>query len=497
MKEKFNTFVKENYSDLSGIAIGRPIFESEINNDHEIRIPIKTLTRHGLVTGSTGTGKSRVIQFIIEKLNEEGISVFLSDIKGDMSGFCVEGDAEKVAKRSEKLQYNFSAKKYITNYWGSGDGLIKFRVSLDDIDFIILSKLLELNATQESHLGAVYRFAKDKNIIIQNLKDLSDVLSYLIKNPDKNIGSNKASLGVIHRKIGNLEYNNFSNFFGRPAFEARDFLSGDINILWLQNYQKKKYNTGNLVSFFLYKIYSELPEIGDVDKPKLVVFIDEAHQIFDDANESLVDLMVSILKQIRSKGVGIVFNTQSADDMPERILEQLGFKIQFALRAFSQKELQDIKGVMNSFPESDFYDLKEDVKSLESGVAFVSVLNNSGALLSPVKTMIYPPASLMDAPDNKKLQESSQNILINKYNKELINESVNLSSPLDNISISRGDKWQMNRYIERKEDQKVKRAVRKRNRDIKKFMYLVIAILGISAFIFFLFLIYRVLEKLN
>lgn len=497
MKEKFNKFLEENYSDLSGIAIGRPIFESEINNDHEIRIPIKTLTKHGLVTGSTGTGKSRVIQLIIEKLQEEEISVFLSDIKGDMSGFCVEGDMQKVEKRAVKMRYNVVVKKFKTNYWGSGDGLIDFRISLTDIDFVILAKLLELNSTQESHLGSIYRFAKEKNIIIQNLKDLSDVLSYLIKNPDKNIGSSKASLGVIHRKIGNLEYGNLDNFFGRPAFEVEDFLLEDINILWLQNYQKKKYNTGNLVSFFLYRLYSELPEVGDVEKPKLVVFIDEAHQIFDDANESLVDLMVLILKQIRSKGVGIVFNTQSADDIPERILEQLGFKIQFALRAFSQKELQDIKGAMNSFPESNIYDLKEEVKSLESGVAFVSLLNDSGALLPPVKTMIYPPASLMDAPQSKNLQISSRNDLIDKYNKEFINESVNLGSPLDNISVSRGGKWQMSRYIERKEEQKVKRAVRKRNRDIKKFMYLVIAILGISAFIFFLFLIYRVLEKLN
>ena len=489
--------MEDNYKNLTGISIGRPVLDDEINNEYEINIPIETFTRHGLVTGSTGTGKSRVIQLIIEKLNSNKIPVFLSDIKGDMSGFSILGDAEKVSKRAEKLDYNFSSQKYKTNYWGSYNGLIKFRISLDDIDFLILAKLLELNATQESHLGAVYRFAKDKKIKIQNLKDLSDIIAYLIKYPEKNIGSNKASLSVIHRKIGNLEYNNFNNFFGIPTFDIKDFLSEEINVFWLQNYQKKKYNTGNLVSFFLYRLYNELPEVGDVNKPNLVVFIDEAHQIFDNANDNLVDLMVSILKQIRSKGVGIVFNTQSAEDIPERILEQLGFKIQFALRAFSKQELEDIRGAMNSFPESDFYNLREEVKSLESGTAFVSVLNDSGALLPPVKTIIYPPASFMDAPSVEEIIKANKKELIDKYEEEIKSEPVHLGSFLDDISVSRGGRWQIRNYIRRKEEQKVKRAVRKRNRDIKKFMYLIIAILGIAAFIFFLFLIYKVLERLG
>ena len=497
MNKQFIDFIKSNYSEVSGIPLGRPVYENEINNDYEINIPLKTFTRHGLVAGSTGTGKSRAIQLMIEKLSDKKISVFLSDIKGDMSGFCTAGNTEKVLGRAQKMNYTFSSKKYPTNYWGSHAGLIKFKISLDDVDFIILAKLLELNPTQESHLGSIYKFAKDKKIKIQNLKDLSDIVSYLIKYPEKHIGSSKSSLSVIHRKIGNLEYNNFNNFFDLPSFEINDFLSEKINIFWLQNYQKKKYNTGNLVSFFLYRLYSELPEIGDVTEPKLVVFIDEAHQIFNNANKNLVDLMVSILKQIRSKGVGIVFNTQSAEDIPEKILEQLGFKIQFALRAFSQEELDDIKGAMNSFPASELYNLKEEVKSLNNGTAFVSVLNESGSLLPPVKTMIYPPASLMDAPDIETLKKSNSRDLLDKYNREIQSEPLNLGSPLDNISVSRGGKWQINRYIERKEDQKVKRAVNKRNKTIKKFMYLLIAILGLSAFIFFLFLIYKILEKLS
>lgn len=494
MNKEFGDFLKKYYGDAPDIAIGRPMYKEDVNNDFEIGISIRSFTKHGLITGSTGTGKSRVVQLLIEKLNEKNIPVFLNDIKGDMSGFCVTGDHEKVAKRANELMYDHSPKKYKTNYWGSNDGLIKFRVDLNDVNFVILAKLLELSATQESHLGAIYRYAKDKKIAIQNLKDLNDIISFLIKNPDNNIGLSKSSLGVIHRKIGNLQYNNFDDFFGAPSFDVKDFLSHEINVVWLQNYQKNNFNTGNLVSFFLYKLYSELPEIGDVNEPRLVVFIDEAHQIFDDANDSLVDLMVSILKQIRSKGVGIIFNTQSAEDIPERILEQLGFKIQFALRAFSQKELQDIKGAMDSFPQSDLYDLKEEIKSLKGGVAFISVLSEAGALLPPVKTMIYPPSSLMNAPDFAEIIKSNDINLIEKYMQVIHADAISLGSPLDNISVSRGGKWQMSQYAMRKEDQAVKRAVRKRNKEITKFMYLLITILGILAFIFFLFLVYNMIK---
>jgi hypothetical protein len=495
MQDNFEKFILDNYSNLDGISLGRPFHADNIYKDYEINIPIKTLTRHGLITGSTGTGKSRAIQLIIEQLSKEGVPVFLSDIKGDMSGFSFVGNLEKITNRAKELNYTIKANKFPTNYWGNSDGLINFRMKLSDVDFVVLARLLELNSTQESHLGSVYKFAKDKKIEMRNLKDLNEIVSYLIKYPEKNIGTSSSSLSVIYRKLSNLEMSGLDKFFGLPAFEINDFISKKINILWLQNYQKEKYNTGSIVAFLLYRLYNELPEIGDVNKPKLVIFIDEAHQIFSNANESLVNLMVSILKQIRSKGVGVIFNTQNAEDIPEKILEQLGLKIQFALRAFSQKELQDIKGAVDSFPKTDFYNLKEEVKSLETGTAFVSVLNESGALLSPVKTIMYPPESLMDAPNQKDVIEANDINLVKKYQNLMVSNSLNLGSPLDNISISRGGRWQIKNYFLRKEDQKVKREVNKRNRELKKFLYLIIAILGLSAFIFFLFLVYSLMNK--
>ncbi len=424
MQNDFIEFFKKNYEPIKGISIGRPVYD-EILNQYSVNIPLKTLTRHGLVTGSTGTGKSRLIQLIIEKLTEKGITVLLSDIKGDMSGFSREGVLEKVSERAKKLDYEFQVKKYRTNYWGNTEGLISFRVRAEDIDFVILAKLLDLNSTQESHLGVVYNFAKENNIEIKTLKDLKEIVSYLIKYPDKSIGSNAASLGVIHRKIINLEYGNLDKFFGEPKFDIDDFLVNAVNILWLQNYQKEKFNAGNLMALAFYRLYNELPEIGESEKPKLILFIDEAHQIFNNANRSLVDLMVTILKQIRSKGVGLIFNTQNADDLPEKILEQLGLKIQFALRAFSQKELQDIKGAVDSFPKTNFYDLREEIKSLETGTAFISIINEAGELLAPVKTVIFPPVSFMDALSPDEIAKSNNRILTDKY-RQIIAINANL-----------------------------------------------------------------------
>lgn len=494
MQNNFIEFFEKNYAPIKGIPLGRPFYDG-ILNQYSVNIPVETLTRHGLVAGSTGTGKSRVIQLMIEKLAEQGIPVLLSDIKGDMCAFAKGGDASKVSERASKLKYEFRTQKYKTAYWGSSSGLVNFKMKLSSIDFVILARLLELNPTQESHLGVIYSFARDKNIEIRNLKDLKDIVSYLMEYPNESIGSSATSLAVIHRKITTLEYGNIGAFFGLPEFELSDILAGNINILWLQNYQKERFNAGNLMAFVLYRLYSELPEVGNVDKPRLAVFIDEAHQIFSNANPSMVDLMVTVLKQIRSKGVSVIFNTQNAEDLPEKILEQLGLKIQFALRAFSQKELMDIKGAMESFPQTEFYDLREEIKSLDIGTAFVSVINPAGALLPPVKTLIFPPASFMDAISLEEIGNLGDNRLAAKYDRDISANPLDLGSSLDNIKVPSGDRWHIRQYIERKEEQKVKREVGKRNRNLRKFLYIIIAILGLLVLLSFMFLVYKMLNK--
>jgi hypothetical protein len=496
MDNNFKGFFEKNYRDLSGLSVGRPLFK-DIEDQYTVNIPINTLTRHGLVTGSTGTGKSRIIQLMIEKLYEQGVPVFLSDIKGDMCAFAKEGGSPKASERAAKLAYEIIPKKYETNYWGSLPGFINFKVKLSEIDFVILAKLLELNPTQESHLGVIYKFASDKNIDIRNLKDLKDIVTYLMKYPNESIGSSTASLGVIHRKITTLEFSNIDAFFGLPEFDIQDFFTKGINILWLQNYQKERFNAGNLMAFVLYRLYSELPEVGEGEKPKLVIFIDEAHQIFANANSSLVDLMVTILKQIRSKGVGIIFNTQNADDIPEKILEQLGLKVQFALRAFSQKELLDIKGAMESFPKTELYDLKEEIKSLDTGMAFISVINPAGALLPPVKTAVFPPASSMEAISSQEISDLNNKKLVGKYNIKITDVPLDLGSNLDNITIPSAGKWHIEQYIEKKEDQKLNREVGKKNRNLRKFLYIIAAILALIAIIYFLFLMSKVLNKVG
>lgn len=493
MSADFEKFLQDNYQPMQGLALGRPQYQEKIFTDYQVKIPLNVLTRHGLITGSTGTGKSRAIQLMIESLNLAGVPVLLSDIKGDMSGFNLPGDANKVSSRASKLNYNFSAQSFNTNYWGTSEDFVGFRINLSDIDYVIIARLLDLNTTQESHLGAVFKYAVDNKIKLNTLKDLKELVLYFVKYPEKNLGSNKESMKVISRKIDNLLFSNFDKFFGRPDIEVADLLTDKINILWLQNYQKEKFNVGNMMACLLNKLYNDLPEIGDTAKPNLVIFIDEAHQIFENANPSLVRLLVQILKQIRSKGVGIIFNTQNADSIPEEILEQLGLKVQFALRSFSLKELQEISGVVESFPASAFYNMKEEIKSLETGTAFVSTLNEKGALLAPVKTVIFPPASFMDAVPRSQLAEFGDSNLKEKYFTLTNTKPLDLGSPLDNITVTRGGKWQMSQYLERKEDQKIRRQVNKQNKSTARFFILIIAILGLIALIVLLIVVLSLL----
>lgn len=497
MEKDFLQFFDDSYAPLRGLEIGRPLCGESVLNDREVQIPLRMLTRHGLVTGSTGTGKSRVIQLIIEQLTEHGIPTLLSDIKGDMSGFSFAGDLSKISERANLLAHPPTTTAYAAHYWGQTKGLIRFRVKLSDIHFILLARFLSLNETQESHLGTIYKYAKDNKIQIDDINDLKELLSYLIRYPEKNIGSSKSSLSVIYRKISNLELTELDAFFGSPAFEINDLLTPNPNILWLQNFQQGENNIGNLISFLLYRLYNELPEIGDVKEPKIVIFIDEAHQLFSNANKTLIDLLVSILKKIRSKGVGIIFNTQSVDDIPEAILEQLGLKIQFALRAFTGKELEEIRGILRTFPQTSFYNLSEEIKSMENGTCFVSVMNDSGSLLPPIKTTIYPPKSMIDAPTKEALSQKNNSVLLQKYGETKKREPLKLGSPLDQISLSRGGKWHIMQYIQTKEEQRTERRNNKKRKNIKSFLLLLIALTGIIAFIFFLFLIFQIIHTLK
>lgn len=496
MQKSFENFIDETYSQInSGLPLGRPCVSDKPINNREITIPFGRLTQHGLITGGTGTGKSRAAQLIIEQLIQKSVPVLLSDFKGDMSGFENKATDPLVQQRANLLKYSYSPSAYSSRFWGSAPGLLPIRMHLQQIDYVLISHLLSLNPTQESHLGAVYRYAKEHDIQLITLGHLKELCAYLSEYPSKGNGLSKSSLDVITRNIANIIDSGIDQFFGEPSFEISDLLDTTINILWLQNYQKEHFNIGNLMSLVLYKLYTDLPEIGTTSQPKLVIFIDEAHLLFKNSNKSLVDLMTSVFKQIRSKGVGIILSTQDPEDIPESIREQLGLKVQFALRSFGTSELKDMRSIVDSFPSSDYYNLREEVKSLDTGTCFVSVLNESGALLPPVKTFIYPPQSSSAAPSFDELLKQNDQKLLDKYKSRTAAASLSLGTPLDAVSFGGGGKWEMNQYLRNKQDQSVRRASNKRNKEIKQFMVIILAILLAVGFIMLMYMMLNLIKQ--
>ena len=401
----FNDFVGKNYS-LPGAAIGRPLSGGKVAKGLEVSVPFSSFTRHGLVAGSTGTGKSRAVQKIIEKLSKEGIPVFLSDVKGDVSGFCVPGGAARAEKRAEELGCEWSPRAFPAVYWSVSDRFVPLRFRVSDVGAVLFSRLLGLNPVQESHLNIAFIYAEQNAQDLVFLDDLKKVLEFLKAHPEEVSGTSPQAINVILRKLSELSAGPGGKMFGEPAIELKDAMKGGrINVLSLSDAGGD--NVSALASaFLLHKFFKELPEIGEVEKPGMVFFLDEAHVLFKEANKTLVDLVTTILRRIRSKGVGVFFITQDALDLPSPVLKLLGTKIQFAMRAFTKKELGDMKAVAESFPQSDYYDVREEIKALSAGQSFVSLLGGNGESLPAVKVAWYPPESLIDAPDEEALEKA-------------------------------------------------------------------------------------------
>ena len=403
----FEDFAKKNYS-LAGAAegtqAGRPVHAGKPLNSLTASIPLSSFTRHGLVAGSTGTGKSRAVQKIIEELSAAGIPTFLTDVKGDVSGFCVEGVPERAEKRARALGYEWSPAEFPSAYWSLSNRFVPLRFRVGDVGAVLLSRLLALNPVQESHLNIAFIYAEQNAKDLVSLADLKAELEFLRENPDEVSGTSPQAINVILRKLSELAAGPAGKMFGEPAIDLKDVMAdARVNVLHLAD-AKDDNASAVAAAFLLYKLFRDLPEIGEAARPKMVFFIDEAHVLFKDANKSVVDLVTTILRRIRSKGVGIFFITQDALDLPSPILKLLGTKIQFAMRAFTKKELDDQKAVADSFPKSDFYDVREEVKALPTGESFISILSAGGESLAPLRVAWFPPQSLMDAPDEKALE---------------------------------------------------------------------------------------------
>lgn len=395
------------------IFIGKEL-EKERIADIEVNLPLKTLNLHGMIGGSTGTGKSRAIQVIVEELSAQGIPVLLGDLKGDISGFAFPNNSEKALERAKRMKINYAPKEFETNYWSVSQRFIPFRLRLSDIDPVLISRVLKLNSTQESNLRIAYLYAKAKDIALTDLIDLKNLLDFIARTPGAIEGAHASSINIILRQVKIVIGEGMNEFFGEPAIQLEDLMQG-INVINLSDWRKRGDILAILMAFVIYRLFNELPDVGDVDKPKLVVFIDEAHYLFQDANPNLVNLIITILKQIRSKGVGVFFSSQNPEDIPEKILEQLGCKIEFALRAFTKNELDDIRGIARAFPPSEQYDLEKEIPMLGNGIAFVSALDETGRPFDPVKTMVAPPKSFMDVAGDERIKSKINQMLFSKY----------------------------------------------------------------------------------
>lgn len=430
MDQKFIDQIKTGYSvEGANICLGAAKLTGQVYSDAKINIPLKTMTRHGLISGATGTGKTKTVQLVTEKLSAAGVPVLLMDLKGDLSGLAKSGEAnEHINKRHQQIGLEYQTCAYPVELLSlSQQPGVRLRATITEFGPILFSKVLGLNETQESILAVIFKYCLDQKLPLLDLKDLKKVIDVISANDNQEFVENygqipKQSIGSIRRKIVELEGEGADLFFSEPRFEVNDLLKtdsrgfGQVSILRLLDLQSKPKLFSSFMLNLLTQIYNSFPEIGDVDKPKLVVFIDEAHLLFSKASKALLNQIETIVKLIRSKGVGIYFCTQTPNDIPEAVLGQLGLKIQHALRAFTAKDRKAIKLVAENYPTSEFYNISELITELGIGEAAITALNEKGIPTPLAATLLCAPSSRMGPLQQSEIEHLVNNsILVARY----------------------------------------------------------------------------------
>ncbi len=406
---EFAADLAEGYAfDGPAIHLGRPFVDPEKPVDSvDVRIPLGLVNRHGLIAGATGTGKTKTLQLIAEQISAAGSPVFAADMKGDLAGIGAPGEPnDKVTERATGLDYQWTpaaAPVDIVSLTGQ-DGT-PLRASLAQFGPTLLAKVLSLNETQESSLGLVFRFCEEKALPLIELEDLRAALAYLVgpgKPELKQLGGlSSATVGVLQRKVSELESDGGDVFFGEPGFDVRDLLrttpdgKGIVTVMSLPTVATKPALFSTFLMWVLAELFEELPEVGDPDKPTLAFFFDEAHLLFADASKGFLESVTQTVRLIRSKGVGVFFITQLPTDIPDAVLSQLGHRVQHAVRAFTPKDAKALKAAVETFPMTDHYKLDETLQSLGVGEAVVTVLNPRGVPTPVAAARLYPPASRM------------------------------------------------------------------------------------------------------
>lgn len=401
------TRLKDGYTfDGATLELGVALDGETPAPDVPISIPLAMLNRHGLVAGATGTGKTVTLQVLAEQLSKAGVPVFASDIKGDLSGIGAPGVAsEKLTKRLEAAGQEWDPAANPTEFYTLGDSGLgtPIRATVTSFGPILLSKVLELNDTQESVLSLVFHYADKAGLALLDLSDLRAVLTYLTSDEGKAElegigGASKATVGVILRKIAELSAQGGDVFFGEPEFDTADLLrvddsgAGIVSVLELQKLNQSPALFSTFLMWLLADLFQDLPEVGDADKPALVFFFDEAHLLFADASKAFLESVTQTVRLIRSKGVGVFFVTQTPKDVPEDVLAQLGSRIQHQLRAHTPNDAKALKATVATFPKSD-YDLESLLTSLGIGEAVVTVMDPDGAPTPVAATRVRAPES--------------------------------------------------------------------------------------------------------
>nr|WP_299486355.1 helicase HerA-like domain-containing protein [uncultured Allomuricauda sp.] len=437
--DKFFEHIEKGYATKGDyITMGAGMLNGEAVTEAFIKVPLKTLNRHGLIAGATGTGKTKTLQVISENLSEKGIPVLLMDLKGDLSGIAQPSPGHpKIDERHEKIGLPFEAKGFPVEILSLSeqDG-VRLRATVSEFGPVLLSRILDLSVTQEGIVAVVFKYCDDNKLPLLDLKDFKKVLQYATGEGKKEFQDaygriSTSSTGTILRKIIELEQQGADLFFGEKSFDVDDLVRidengrGYINIIRLTDIQDRPKLFSTFMLSLLAEIYATFPEQGDSDRPELILFIDEAHLIFKEASKALLDQIESIVKLIRSKGIGLYFVTQNPTDVPDDVLAQLGLKVQHALRAFTAKDRKAIKLTAENYPDSEFYDTKEVLTSLGIGEALISALDEKGRPTPLAATLLRAPMSRMDVLTDAELKEAlGKSKLIKKYNEDIDRESA-------------------------------------------------------------------------
>ncbi|HEY0227553.1 MAG TPA: helicase HerA-like domain-containing protein [Mycobacterium sp.] len=393
------------------LELGTVVVDGTADPTAQVRIPLATINRHGLVAGATGTGKTKTLQLIAEQLSAAGVPVLMADVKGDLSGLSAPGESnDRTAARAKDTGDAWQATGFSVEFLSLGtDGVgVPIRATVASFGPVLLSKVLGLNATQESTLGLIFHWANDRNRPLVTLDQLRSVISYLTsdagKEELKNLGGvSPTTAGVILRALVNLKGEGGDTFFGEPKLDSRDLLrvndqgQGIISLLEFTGQSLRPVIFSTFLMWLLADLFTVLPEVGDVDRPKLVFFFDEAHLLFTDASKAFLEQVEQTVKLIRSKGVGVFFCTQLPTDLPNDVLSQLGARVQHALRAFTPDDQKALSKTVRTYPKTDVYDLESALTSLGIGEAVITVLSEKGAPTPVAWTRMRVPRSLMGA----------------------------------------------------------------------------------------------------